>query len=112
MTGSELRIVRLLYSNNRFSPYTGMDVDGIITQLELQAEKFNMRGGETTIKPLAIPTVRRSLKSLKEKNYVGEGIKKETYKKTYFLTEDGIAFIKEVISASNEFKKSQSKEDN
>lgn len=106
MTGSELRIVRILFTNNRLSAYTGLDIDGIAKQSKEQADNMNMRGGGNN-KALAVPTIRKSLKSLIKQNYVNEGMKKETYKKTYYLTQNGVEFVQEIITASNNFKKMQ-----
>lgn len=108
VTGSELRILRLLFSNNRISPFTGMDVVSIERESTIQAESFNLKNS-SNMKGLSLPTIRRCLKSLNAKNLVEEGIKKEVYKKTYYITSEGLEFMNSVISASTELMELENK---
>lgn len=109
MTGSELRILRLLFSYNRFTPFTGMTIENIADSSQEQATEFEMKHMKSNMSALSIPTIRRAVKKLIEQGYVADGIKKETYKKTYFISQKGVDLMHEMAEASKEFKKLEEK---
>lgn len=100
-TMNHLRVLRVLYDNNRFTMFTGLTVEKIIQDTVEQYESIK---GEKENKPLTVPTARRVLRKLVEDGLINEGIKVKIYQKTYFITETGVDFIQKMAEASQELK--------